>query len=55
MMTKEEALALIRSAQENRDIEGAHGDADDALCGFLESLGHEDLVREWHKVPKWYA
>ena len=54
-LTKEEALKMIRDAQSNGDTEGAHSDADDALCGFLEHLGHQDLVAEWHKVDKWYA
>ena len=55
-LTKEQALEMIRKAQaETFDIESAHGDADDALCGYLESLGHDDLVREWHKVRKWYS
>lgn len=54
-LTKEEAMKMIKEAQENGDTEGAHGSADDALCGFLEHLGHADLVAEWHKVDKWYA
>jgi hypothetical protein len=55
-LTKEEALRMIKAAQDNDgDPEVAHGEADDALCGFLEHLGHGDLVAEWHKVEKWYA
>lgn len=54
-LTKEEALAIIRRAQENGDKEMAHTEGDDALCGFLEHLGHGDLVAEWHRVEKWYA
>lgn len=55
-LNKEEALEMIRKAQEEKwDRESAHGNADDALCGFLEHLGHDDLVAEWHKVKKWYA
>lgn len=55
-LTKDEAMAMIKKAQgEEVDREGAHGNADDALCGFLEGLGHEDLVAEWHKVRKWYS
>lgn len=54
-LTKEEAMAMIRKAQADWDTEAAHGDADDALLGFLEHLGHHDLVVEWNKVRKWYA
>jgi predicted RNase H-like HicB family nuclease len=55
-LTKDEAMQMIKKAQEDTfDIEAAHGNADDALCGFLEHLGHDDIVREWHKVKKWYA
>lgn len=50
-----EAIEAIRLAQENGDIEAAHSDADDALCGLLRSLGYEDVVREWNRVEKWYA
>lgn len=38
-----------------RDIEVAHGVADDLLCEALNRLGYTDLVEEWHKIPKWYA
>lgn len=55
-LTKDEAMAMITKAQaDDWDVETCHADADDALCGFLEHLGHSDLVAEWHKVRKWYA
>lgn len=54
-MTREEAIAALRAAQDNRDTEGAHGDADDTLCDLLASLGYADVVQEWRKVHKWYA
>jgi hypothetical protein len=54
-LTKEEALKMILEAQQNDDTEGAHSNADHALCGFLEHLGHGDLVEEYHKVDKWFA
>lgn len=54
-LTKNEAMEMIKKAQADGDTEGAHCDADDALCGFLEHLGHADLVEEYHKVAKWYA
>jgi hypothetical protein len=52
--TKVEALAMIWAAQ-RKDAEQAHIEADEALCGFLEHLGHGDLVKAWNDVPKWYS
>jgi len=54
-MTREEAIKKLKEAQENEDLESAHMVADDILCGFLESLGYEDIVAEWVLVEKWYA
>jgi hypothetical protein len=57
MLTKQEAMEAIKKAVDmgHGDPETSHSIADDALCGFLEGLGHHDLVEEWHKVAKWYA
>ena len=55
MLTKEQALEIIKKAQTSDDTEMAHIDADYALCGLLKWLGHEDVVREYRKVGKWYA
>lgn len=54
-MTREQAIALLKAQQKNRDTENAHGDADDILCELLTTLGYEDVVAEWRKVKKWYA
>lgn len=37
------------------DIEIAHIEADGVLKALLNSLGYEDVVKEWEKVEKWYA
>lgn len=54
-MTREEVLKKLKEAQDNRDTEMAHGDADDLLCDLLKSLGYEDVVTEYKRVDKWYA
>ena len=54
-LTKEDAMKAILKAQKDDDTEEAHCRADDALCGYLEHLGHADLVEEYHKVSKWFA
>jgi hypothetical protein len=54
-ITKDDAMALIKEAQESGDTESAHVIADDALTDFLRHLGHNDLVDEYHKIKKWFA
>jgi hypothetical protein len=54
-MTRERALAELKGFQGDGDIEIAHSRADDVLCKLLTALGYEDVVREYDKVPKWYA
>lgn len=54
-MTREEAIAKLKEAQDYGDPEGAHVMADDVLCKLLRSLGYDDVVEEFHKVGKWYA
>lgn len=55
-MNKQDILNGLRKLQNNdHDPEIAHEAADGLLCLFLTSLGHEDIVEEWHKVTKWYA
>lgn len=31
-----------------------HGTADKLICEVLEKLGHQDIVRAYDAVPKWY-
>jgi hypothetical protein len=54
-MTREDAIATLKKAQINADIEAAHSAADGVLCELLRSLGYDDVVSEWLKVEKWYA
>lgn len=54
-MTKTEAIRILKINQSLGDTEASHSNADDVLCDFLIGLGHQDLVDEWRKVPKWYA
>lgn len=50
-------MAALRAAKaiDRRDKESAHAEADDALCEFLRSLGHDDMVELYLSVDKWYA
>jgi hypothetical protein len=50
-----DAIRQLQECQNNRDIEAAHGDADDILCSLLKSLGFDDVVAEYEKVNKWFA
>ena len=54
-MTRDEAIAKLKAAQNDWDTECAHGDADGVLCALLKSLGYGDVVDEWEKIKKWYA
>jgi hypothetical protein len=54
-MTKEEAITKLKECQKNYDTEIAHDIADGILCDLLEGLGYQDVVKEYHKVSKWYA
>ena len=52
---KEEILKKLIELENNTDFEVAHSEADDLLCEFLKSLGHNDIVEAYGKVGKWYA
>jgi len=54
---REKALLALSDALElgKGDPEIAHVNADEVLCELLTSLGFTDVVKEFKKVPKWYA
>lgn len=54
-MTREEAIAKLRSLHTSYDPESDHAEADDVLCELLITLGYEDVVIEFENVDKWYA
>lgn len=54
-INRDQALEILKVAQEESDTEYAHIVADDALCWFLNSLGYRDVVEEYEKIKKWYA
>lgn len=37
------------------DAEGAHANADEVLCHFINELGYANIVELFDKVKKWYA
>lgn len=57
-MTQEKEQSYINRLTneiDNRDIEGAHGEADDILCELLIELGYQKVVDEYNNIPKWYV
>jgi hypothetical protein len=48
-------LIELQTVPGDGDPEAAHAEADDVLCQLLYEIGYDDVVREWHKIPKWYA
>lgn len=54
-MTPEEAITALKPLENVGDYEIAHNQADDVLCALLRFLGHDDVVKAWQKVGKWYA
>ena len=55
MMDREKAIERLKAEQQNDDTEMAHSNADNVLCDLLTALGYQDVVREYHKVDKWFA
>lgn len=45
----------LKALQSNPDKEAAHSQADKILCDLLNSLGYDDVVKEFEKLEKWYA
>lgn len=54
-MNRKLAIEKLRECKKDKDIEGAHSDADEILCELLRDLGYVDVVIEWEQVPRWYA
>lgn len=48
----EEMRAIVK---DHGDTEQSHMDADKILCDLLVALGHEEIVKEYHTIEKWYA
>lgn len=45
----------LKELQSNPDKEAAHNQADKILCDLLNSLGYDDVVKEFENLEKWYA
>ena len=54
-MSPEDALIELLKLKGESDIETAHSEADDILCGVLIGLGYDDLVQAYNDIEKWYA
>ncbi len=54
-MNKQEAIAELKGHQSDWPDEEGHKRADDILCELLNTLGYEDVVKEYEKVGKWYS
>ena len=51
----QEAIKRLVTLQSGDDKEADHIDADNVLLELLQSLGYDDVVTEYCKVPKWCA
>ena len=55
MITAEQALERLKALHDSTDPEAAHSEADSVLCELLGALGHNDVVKAWEAVEKWFA
>lgn len=55
MSEKKSYIDQMKDLQGNGDTEMQHAEADEILCRILIELGHQELVKEYYKVNKWYA
>ncbi len=51
----QDIISKLKALQSNHDIEAAHSQADKILCDLLNSLGYDDVVKEFENLEKWYA
>jgi len=51
-MTKQEIIKKLKEASRIKDIEDAHGAADDALIEFIDD---PEITAAYHDVKKWYS
>jgi hypothetical protein len=49
------AVQRLKELQELDDHELAHQEADEVLCGVMQSLGYLDVVNEWAKIKRYYC
>lgn len=56
-MQKDEAVKKMKLINEKfgNDKEMCHCEADDLLVEVLESLGYDELIKEYYVTEKWYA
>lgn len=53
-MTEDELIKALINC-DTGDPEVDHGNADDVLCDFLNSIGFKRAVEAYNKIDKWYA
>ncbi|MDU1234698.1 MAG: DUF551 domain-containing protein [Haemophilus parainfluenzae] len=51
----QDIISKLKALQSNPDKEAAHSQADKILCDLLNSLGYDDVVKEFENLEKWYA
>lgn len=51
----QDVISKLKALQSNSDVEAAHNQADKILCDLLNSLGYDDVVKEFENLEKWYA
>ncbi|MET4799761.1 hypothetical protein [Bradyrhizobium sp. LB11.1] len=51
---KQDAINKLKSLQRSDDGCNVHGSAQTVICDFLDSVGYEDIAREFRKVHEMY-
>lgn len=49
-MTREKAIQDLKELQLYKDLEVSHAQAESVLLALLDSLGYEDVVKEFRKL-----
>jgi hypothetical protein len=52
---EEQLKQVAEDGEKTGNYEDCHEEADELLCRLLISLGYENVVREYKKVPKWFS
>lgn len=55
MMTREEAINILKGLEDSGDTQVSHEQADDVLCSLLKALGFYDVVMVYRALDKWYS
>ena len=51
---KQEAIDKLKSLQRSDNGCNIHGSAETLICDFLDSVGYEEIAREFRKIHEMY-